>query len=61
MKTAVVMAGVPIAISHVPFAKQIPLFFEFALKEQGFSLQAMNRYYSAASEPKAIKWWRPPP
>lgn len=45
------------AISYVPFAKPIPLFFQFAKKEQAFSLSAMNRYYNAASEPKTIKWY----
>ncbi len=45
------------AISYVPLAKPIPLFFQFALKDQGFSIQAMNRYYNAASEPKAITWY----
>ena len=52
------VATMPLAaICYVPFAKPIPLFFQFALKEQGFSLQAMKRYYSAASEPKVIKWY----
>jgi dienelactone hydrolase len=45
------------AISFVPFANPIPLFFQFALKDRGFSIQAMKRYYSAASEPKLIKWY----
>ncbi len=44
------------AISYVPRAKPIPLFFQFATRE-AFSLEAMNRYYKAASEPKAIKWY----
>jgi cephalosporin-C deacetylase-like acetyl esterase len=45
------------AISYVPFAKPIPLLFQFATKEPAFSVSAMNRYYNAASEPKTIKWY----
>jgi dienelactone hydrolase len=45
------------AISYVPFAKPIPLFFQFAKNDHGFSIQAMERYFAAASEPKAIKWY----
>jgi cephalosporin-C deacetylase-like acetyl esterase len=45
------------AISYVSSAKPLSLLFQFARKDRGFSLSAMNRYYNAASEPKAVKWY----
>jgi pimeloyl-ACP methyl ester carboxylesterase len=44
------------AVRYVPHA-QMPLFFQFARHERYFDESAMNRYYAAAKEPKAIKWY----
>jgi cephalosporin-C deacetylase-like acetyl esterase len=52
------IATIPLAaIRYVQYARPTPLLFQFALKEQQFSISAMERYYNAASEPKTMKWY----
>jgi dienelactone hydrolase len=45
------------AINYVPYAAPTPLLFQFARFEQYFNEVAMQRYASAASEPKLVRWY----
>jgi hypothetical protein len=45
------------AIRYVPFAAPVPLLFQFARYEPSFSREAMQSYFDAASQPKAIRWY----
>ena len=45
------------AIRYVPYAQPTPLLFQFALRERTFGKSTMEQYYTAASEPKQIKWY----
>jgi cephalosporin-C deacetylase-like acetyl esterase len=44
-------------IRYVPFAAPVPLLFQFARYEPSFSKEAMQAYFDAASQPKAIRWY----
>ncbi len=45
------------ALNYVPRAAPVQLLFQFARFERFFSDAAMNRYFQAASEPKAVLWY----
>jgi len=45
------------AVSHVGRASPAPLLFQNARHEQLFPRAAMDRYFAAASEPKAVLWY----
>jgi hypothetical protein len=45
------------AIRYVGKAAPVPLLFQFARHERSFTEGDMNRYYLAASEPKAVLWY----
>lgn len=45
------------AVHYVPHAAPTPLLFQFARYEKFFNEAAMKRYYEAASEPKAVRWY----
>lgn len=44
------------AIEYVKYSK-VPLLFQFARWEIGFTEAAMKRYYDAAPQPKSVSWW----
>jgi pimeloyl-ACP methyl ester carboxylesterase len=45
------------AIRWVPRAAPTPLLFQFAAHEPGYSVESMERYFAAASEPKEVRWY----
>lgn len=45
------------AIHYIPYAAPTPLFFQFARFERYFSIEAMEKYFAAASVPKEIRWY----
>ncbi len=45
------------AVSYVPHAAPVPLFFQFGRHEVNFNVSAMERYFRAASEPKTQIWY----
>jgi len=57
LNTYLEITGTLDAVRFVPYSSPTPLLFQFARAERYFDDKSMQRYFQAAGEPKAVRWY----